>query len=171
MFAVFFVLFCALVIILIAAQFFSNGLEHFGKAIHISSGVTGSIFAATATALPEASIPVLAIFAGGANQATNEEISAGAILGAPLMLLTLSICVMALADLRRRGIHGWITPERNGIARDLNCFLAAFLIAAIALFTPLHPIIWRAGLGLILIALYVFYVWLTVRASRDLVKN
>jgi cation:H+ antiporter len=41
------------------------------------------------TALPETSVPLLALLAGTQNAATNEEIGVGAILGAPLMLATL----------------------------------------------------------------------------------
>ena len=42
-----------LLIILIAAEIFTNALEHLGQKLKISEGVTGSIFAAVGTALPE----------------------------------------------------------------------------------------------------------------------
>ena len=84
-----------LIVILIAAEVFTNALEHLGERLKISEGVTGSLFAAVGTALPETMVPLLAIFAGTSNPRLNEEIGVGAILGAPLMLSTLSICLMA----------------------------------------------------------------------------
>jgi hypothetical protein len=45
-------------------------------------------------------VPLLAIFAGTANAQINEEVGVGAILGAPLMLSTLSTCLMAAAAMR-----------------------------------------------------------------------
>ena len=73
----------ALLVILIAAEVFTNALEHLGERIGISEGVTGSLFAAVGTALPETMVPLLALLAGTSNQTTNEEIGVGAILGAP----------------------------------------------------------------------------------------
>src|SRR4030067_523687 len=125
-----------LFVILIAVEVFTNALEHLGERLKISEGVTGSLFAAVGTALPETMVPLLAIFAGTADSRLNEEIGVGAILGAPLMLSTLSLCLMAIAVLRKRGVHGHLSPERSGLERDLNFFLFAFSLSAIALFIP-----------------------------------
>src|SRR5487761_1940576 len=100
-----------LLVILVAAELFTNALEHLGAKLKISEGVTGSLFAAVGTALPETMVPLLALFAGTSNPGINEEIGVGAILGAPLMLSTLSTCLMAMAILRRRGAAGHIRPE------------------------------------------------------------
>jgi len=79
---VFLQLFVMLIVILIAAEVFTNALEHLGEKLGISEGVTGSLFAAVGTALPETMVPLLAIFAGTTSMATNHEIGVGAILGA-----------------------------------------------------------------------------------------
>ena len=42
-----------LVVILVAAELFTNALEEVGERLKISEGVTGSLFAAVGTALPE----------------------------------------------------------------------------------------------------------------------
>jgi len=86
-----------LLVILIASELFTNALEHLGDKLGISEGVTGSLFAAVGTALPETMVPLLALLSGTANASVNEEIGVGAILGAPLMLSTLSTALMALA--------------------------------------------------------------------------
>lgn len=109
-----------LILILSSAQLFSNALEYFGEKIDISTGVTGSIFAAISTALPETTVPILAIIAGTADRQVNEEISVGAILGAPLMLSTLSTFIMAFSVIRKRGVNGYISPEATGFERDMS---------------------------------------------------
>ena len=78
-----------LVVILAASELFTNALEHLGEKLGISEGVTGSLFAAIGTALPETTVPIIALMGGTASRAVNEEIGVGAILGAPLMLATL----------------------------------------------------------------------------------
>ena len=158
-----------LIIILISAELLTNGLEYFGEKIGISEGVTGSIFAAIVTALPETTVPILAIFAGTSDRTLNEEISVGAILGAPLMLSTLAISFMALFAINQRGIFGKIKPEVVGLKRDLDFFLVAFLIAAVAMFVPLNPIILRLSISLFLVLIYVVYLLKTVQASKQLV--
>jgi cation:H+ antiporter len=108
-----FELFVALLIILVAAEIFTNALEHFGERIGISEGVTGSLFAAVGTAMPESMVPIVAVFAGTANAELNAEIGVGAILGAPLMLSTLSLALMAFSVARRRGAFGPLQPEHT----------------------------------------------------------
>lgn len=168
---VFLELLLMLVVILIAAEVFTNALEHLGEKLGISEGVTGSLFAAVGTALPETSVPLLALLAGTQNAATNEEIGVGAILGAPLMLATLSICLMAVSVWRSRGINGHLRPERSGLARDLSFFIAAFSFAAIAMFVPHSLSAVRYGLGFSMVMIYFVYVMLTLRASKALVED
>ena len=79
-----------LIVILVSAEIFTNALEHLGEKLKISEGVTGSIFAAIGTALPETLVPLLALMSNHENQTVNEEVGVGAILGAPLMLSTLT---------------------------------------------------------------------------------
>jgi len=164
-------LFFFLLVILIAAEIFVNALEHLGEKLGISEGVTGSIFAAVGTAMPETIVPLLAIFAGTQNQQLNEEIGVGAILGAPLMLSTLSLCLMALAVWKRRGAQGHLTPEKPGLKRDLDFFLSAFAIAAVAMFVPHSNPAMRAMLAVVMVLIYFFYVMLTLKASAALVKD
>lgn len=163
-----------LVVILVAAEVFTNALEHLGERLKISEGVTGSLFAAVGTAMPETIVPLLAIFAGTESRELNEEIGVGAILGAPLMLSTLSLSLMAASVWRARGLSGRIAPERSGLVRDLNFFLVSFGIATAALFVP-HGRPYSATLHVVmavaLVLLYFIYVLLTLRVSADLVKE
>ena len=160
-----------LFIILAASELFTNALEHLGEQLKISEGVTGSVFAAIGTALPETMVPLLALFAGTKNISINEEIGVGAILGAPLMLSTLSTCLMAFAILHRRGVNGHVRPERSGFIRDLNFFLFAFILAAVAMYIPQEARILRGALSIALVLTYFVYILLTLRASEKLVED
>ncbi|MDO9219981.1 MAG: sodium:calcium antiporter, partial [Thiobacillus sp.] len=148
-----------------------NALEHLGEKLNISEGVTGSLFAAVGTAMPETLVPLLAIFAGTGNAQMSEEIGVGAILGAPLMLSTLSVSLMGLAVLSKRGIQGHLTPERSGLKRDLDFFLMAFVLAFVAMFIP-HGEGWvRAAIAFVMVLIYFIYVMVTLRASSKLVAE
>lgn len=163
-----------LIVILIAAEVFTNALEHLGEKLGISEGVTGSLFAAVGTALPETLVPLLAIFSytsttAGSN--AGHEIGVGAILGAPLMLATLSLALMAISVWKRRGTQGHIRPERTGLIRDLNFFIIAFIFAAVAMYVPHDLPTIRYGIGAIMVMTYFIYVMMTLRASKALVEE
>ncbi|MES2502265.1 MAG: sodium:calcium antiporter [Pseudomonadota bacterium] len=171
---VFLQLFLMLIVILIAAEVFTNALEHLGEKLGISEGVTGSLFAAVGTALPETLVPLLAIFSytsttAGSN--AGHEIGVGAILGAPLMLATLSLALMAISVWKRRGTQGHIRPERTGLIRDLNFFIIAFIFAAVAMYVPHDLPAIRYGIGAIMVMTYFIYVMMTLRASKALVEE
>lgn len=163
-----------LVIILIAAEVFTNALEHLGEKLGISEGVTGSIFAAVGTALPETLVPLLAIFtytSATAGSGAGHDIGVGAILGAPLMLATLSLALMAISVWKRRGTQGHLRPERTGLLRDLNFFIVAFGVAAIAMYVPHDQAVVRYGIGAFMVLIYFVYVMMTIRASKALVED
>lgn len=164
-------LFLMLLLILAAAEVFTNALEHLGDRLKISEGVVGSIFAAVGTALPETLVPLLAIFGGTSNVEINEEIGVGAILGAPLMLSTLTFFLLTLVTLKKRGVSGHFTPERSGLRRDLDFFLLAFAFAAVALFIPHTLSAARVAIGFALVVVYFVYIMLTLRASEALVLD
>jgi cation:H+ antiporter len=160
-----------LFLILVAAEVFVNALEHLGEKLRISEGVTGSIFAAVGTAMPETLVPLLAIFSGTENSKVNQEIGVGAILGAPLMLSTLSVFLMSAAVLKTRGPKGHLTPEKAGLKRDLDFFLWAFSLSFVALFIP-HGEGWvRAAIAFVMVMIYFVYVLLTLKASSRLVAD
>jgi cation:H+ antiporter len=164
-------LFLFLIVILIAAEVFTNALEHLGEKLGISEGVTGSLFAAVGTALPETSVPLLALLAGTSNAHVNEEIGVGAILGAPLMLATLSISLLAFAVLKKRKATGHFHPEKTGLKRDLNFFIVAFGFATLALFVPHDVKAVRYAIGFVMVMIYFVYIMLTLGASKHLVAD
>jgi cation:H+ antiporter len=165
------ILLIALIVILIGAETFTNALEHLGERLKISEGVTGSVFAAVGTALPETMVPIVAILSTAGSQAVREEVSVGAILGAPLMLSTLSLCLMGIFAAAKRGWADHLHPERTGLKRDLNWFLLAFVLSTAAIFVPHDLPTVRGIIGLALVFIYFIYLMLTIRASAKLVAS
>lgn len=161
-----------LIVIIAAAEIFTNAIETLGSKLKFSEGVTGSIFAAVGTALPETMVPLVAIFAGNSAK-VSEEVGVGAILGAPFMLSTLAMCLMGAAAWRwsgrRKKTH--LAPEKTGFRRDLEFFLFAFTLAFLVAFTPHHWRAFRIFVAILLVLTYFYYVLETIRASSALVKE
>jgi len=165
------ILLIALILILVGAEAFTNALEHLGQRLGISEGVTGSIFAAVGTALPEAMVPIVAVLASSGSLEIRHDVGVGAILGAPLMLSTLTLFLMGMFAAHRRGWNNPFHPEPTGLRRDLNWFLFAFTLATIAIFVPVDWRMTRGTLALGLVLSYMVYLVLTIRASRGLVEE
>jgi len=163
------VLLLALLIILAGSELFTNALEHVGQRLSLSEGLVGSVFAAVATALPETLVPIVAVFFSGADSTVRGHIGIGAILGAPLMLASIAMALMALFAGMKRGWRTHLRPEISGFLRDLLYFLVAFIIALLALFIPTHQPRTRILASVALVFLYTIYVTNTVRASKMLV--
>jgi cation:H+ antiporter len=73
--------------------------------------------------------------------------------------------------LKRRGTQGHFRPEKTGLVRDLNFFIAAFAFATIALFIPHEASSVRYLLGSCMVMIYFVYIMLTLRASKSLVEE
>lgn len=165
------ILIISLVVIFVGAEVFTNALEHLGQRLKISEGVTGSIFAAIATALPETMVPIVAMLGASAALEVREDVAVGAILGAPLMLSTIALFLMGLFAARNRGWSDALRPERTGLTRDLSWFLMVFGLATVALFIPSTAALLRASIVLALVVMYFLYLMLTIRASARLVQD
>ena len=160
-----------LIVILVSAEIFTNALEHLGEKLKISEGVTGSIFAAIGTALPETLVPLLALLSSHGDAETNHQVGVGAILGAPLMLSTLTMFVMATSVIGHRGIEGHLKPEKTGLIRDLDFFIISFVFAGIALFIPHTSELIRGLIAFVMVFSYFIYILMTIRASKKLVNE
>ncbi len=161
----------ALVVILVGAEVFTNALEHLGERLGISEGVTGSIFAAIGTALPETMVPIFAILSSTGALEVRHEVGIGAILGAPLMLSTLAFILMAGFAAKKRGWQGEFHPEMTGLRRDLTWFNYAFALGVIAALVPSEWTLVRGSISWILVMSYGLYLLVTIRASASLVDE
>ncbi len=161
-----------LVVIVAASELFTNAIEVLGAKLNFSEGVTGSIFAAVGTALPETMVPIVAILTGN-SRGISEEVGVGAILGAPFMLSTLAMALMGLAAWRykKRRRRVGIKPEPGGFRRDIEFFLFSFTLAFLVAFTPQDYRAVRVFVAFVLVLTYFYYIMETVKASSALVKD
>lgn len=156
-----------LILILLAAEFFTNGIEWLGKKMNLSEGAVGSVLAAVGTALPESLIPVIAILSGSGESA--EEIGIGAILGAPFMLATLAMALTGVTAMifKVNGQHrSHMLINTNIMKRDLGFFLVVYTIAILCAFLPNHSL--KIAIAILLVLIYVFYVYKTLKAGQRL---
>src|SRR5688500_15549898 len=150
------VLIVALLIILLGAELFTNGIEWFGRKLELAEGAVGSVLAAVGTALPETMIPIIAILTGGGSSSSH-GIGVGAILGAPFMLSTLAMFVTGVAVLivgRRRPMGDVMPVDTKVLAHDMRYFAIAYGLAIAAAFLPLEPAWPKWVVAAILIGIY-----------------
>jgi cation:H+ antiporter len=162
----------SLAAILGAAALFTNAIEILGERLNLGEGAVGSVLAAVGTALPETTIPVVALvgaaLAGGSTGSASSEIGVGAILGAPFLLATLAMFVVGVATLgfRNRRENGTdIKIDKGTTRRDMGFFLVCFALAAGAGLISL-PFFLKVALGVLLLTAYAFYVWRTIKAGE-----
>jgi len=149
-------------VLLAGAYFFTNAVEWAGHRLRLAEGAVGSLLAAVGTALPESIIPVIALITGG----RADDVAVGAIIGAPFMLATIAMALVAVSafafrDRRPRGAA--IQAHTPTLVRDLGFFLVLFTIAlALGLGAP-QPL--RIAAAVAFVALYAVYVHLTLRGG------
>lgn len=155
-----------IVLVLIAAELFTNGVETLGHRLSVSKNFTGSVLAAVGTALPETLIPVVAIlfFTGD----SGHDIGVGAILGAPFMLATIAFPLIGLTVIighlmKKRGIT--LHTETTGLRRDLTFFLFAYSVALFIV--PFEDYWLRVITAVFLLVLYVIYVLQTLKGESE----
>lgn len=158
----------SLLLILLAAELFTNSIEWAGHKLRLSEGVVGSVLAAVGTALPETMIPIVAVFFGG-SAGHNEDIGIGAILGAPFMLSTLAMFVTgsAVYFYRKRRSSGLILNVNHEVlGRDMRFFFIAYTAAIATAFIGIREI--QIGTALGLLGLYGFYLYKQATKGGDM---
>jgi cation:H+ antiporter len=164
MYAVLFV--ASVVITLGGCALFTNGIEWLGKRLHVSEGAVGSIFAAVGTTLPETSIPIIAIFFGKGPE--RAEVGLGAILGAPFMLSTLVVPILAgllLLYARMGKRSASFKLNYTEVRTDLGFFLVGYGIAVACAFIPSRAV--HYGAGVVLILMYLYYMKIKFGAEHE----
>ena len=157
----------ALIVILIGAELFTNGIEWFGRHLELAEGAVGSVLAAVGTALPETMIPIIAILFTGGEAAT--DIGVGAVLGAPFMLATLAMFVTGIAVLYRArgGGSDVMLVDKAVLTHDLKFFAVCYSLAIGVAFVPSDLFIIRVGVAIALIGIYGWYVKEHFEADPD----
>jgi cation:H+ antiporter len=148
----------SLLLVVVAAELFTNAIEWTGFQLHLGSGATGSLLAALGTSLPETVVPIVALatHSPGAN-----SVATGAVLGSPFLLLTLGAGATGIAVVLRGGKRR-LTIDPAQVRRDLGVFLVAFSVAVASSVLPSGA---RIGVGVALLVTYAGYVVATLRGS------
>jgi cation:H+ antiporter len=156
----------ALIIILAAAELFTNGVEWLGQRLNLSQGVVGSVLAAVGTALPETLIPFVAVlFFGGAQ---GHDVGIGAIAGAPFMLstLTIALCGVSMWYFARKGRRPKeLKISRGVLSRDLRFFMLAYALGITATWIDIPVARWIIAAMLVL--LYPVYLFKTFQHEGE----
>ncbi len=167
----------SLIAILISCIIFSNSIEWLGARLNLSHGITGSLLAAVGTALPETIVPLVAIFWGisqenlvkvlkGEADTLNSvnQISMGAIIGAPFMLSTIAFFLIGFSSYlyfksgRRKS--NIINVDKTILERDLSFFLVSFSLGFLAIFLN-HT--FHVALAIVMMILYMVYLYRTIK--------
>ena len=159
------VLLAAFALILVGAEYFTNGVEWLGRILGMSQGATGSVLAAAGTAMPETLVPLVAILFTASPDAG--DIGVGAILGAPFMLGTLVMLLIGITAFAYRGRRGRATlqVDRAHAMRDLGFFLVMYTAAVlIAVVPPLRAL--KGILGFGFLPAYGLYLFLVLRSPQ-----
>jgi len=160
-------LFLASVIITLGGcHLFTNGIEWLGKRLNVSEGAVGSVFAAVGTTLPETSIPIIAIFFGAGRE--QIEVGLGAILGAPFMLSTLVLPILALLLLLYAKIGKRTATFKlnyGDVRVDILFFLISYALALTCAVIPSH--LFHVVVAAVLIGLYAYYMRLKFSAEDE----
>ena len=162
------------VAIVVAAALFTNAVEILGDRLDLDQGSIGSLLAAVGTALPETMIPVVAvisiIFTGNA---AAGEVGVGAILGAPFLLATLAMFVVAVSIQgfrRRRESDDDVAIDKGTAKRDLLFFLVFYALGVGAGLVPV-PFFLKVVLAVVLVVAYGLYVWQTIRSGGESIED
>ena len=150
--------------IVAGAALFTNAVEWLGERLDLGQGAVGSLLAAVGTALPESTIPIVAVLAG----AEGEEVAIGAIIGAPFMLATVAMLLVAGCALlfrERRSSGTAIEVEQGHVRRDFAFFLPSFTVGILLGQLDAKPL--HLGGAAVLLVVYVVYVRRTIQGSGD----
>ncbi|HEX2181730.1 MAG TPA: hypothetical protein VHH10_05555 [Rubrobacteraceae bacterium] len=162
------------VVIVVAAAIFTNAVELLGHRLDLDQGSVGSVLAAVGTALPETMIPVVAVVSIIlTGNAAAGEIGVGAILGAPFLLATLAMFVVAVSIQgfrRRRETDDDVAIDKGTAKRDMIFFLVCFALGAGAGLVPL-PFFVKVVLAILLVVAYAVYVWRTIKSGGEGIED
>jgi cation:H+ antiporter len=145
------------------AALFTNAVEWLGRRLDLGHGAVGSILAAVGTALPESTIPIIAVLAG----AEGEDVAIGAIIGAPFMLATVAMLLIAGSALlfrERRDEGRAVRADTTTVRRDIGFFLPAFALALALGHVDSKPV--HIAGAAVLVIVYAVYVRMTLHGGQ-----
>lgn len=154
----FLVLLLSLIAILAFCELFTNAVEWLGKSLNFGHSVVGSVFSAVSTALPETIVPIIALITLP-TFTSREEIGIGAILGAPLMLSTLTFSLLSIPAIFRKKNSNLIF-KRDSLLLDIKFFILNF---SVAIFISLFAEQLRGFFAIFFLISYLVYLYIVFK--------
>jgi cation:H+ antiporter len=159
----------AFVLVVIAADSFTNAVEWIDARTKLTRGATGAIVAAIGSSLPETVVTVIALVVLG--DPRSQAIGIGAVIGAPFMLATVIFSLIGVIALLR-GTQGGRPPLAILPAPTIfggSLFFATFALALAASFVRAR-IVHEAAVVLVLAA-YALYLWYHLREQDQISED
>jgi cation:H+ antiporter len=155
--------------ILAGSELFTNGIEWLGKKLSFSEAAVGSLLAAIGTALPETFVPLVALVGDGGSAEARRGVGVGAIVGAPLMISTITLLVAAGASLvyrqRRRRVE--LKVPAADVRRDLGFFFVTFAaVTGLGLVQSSRVV--RVAMAVGVLGIYVLFTVQLLKTERRL---
>jgi len=154
----FFILVISLLAILAFCELFTNAVEWLGKSLNFGHSVVGSVFSAVSTALPETMVPIIALITLP-TFTSREEIGIGAILGAPLMLSTLTFSLLAIPAIFRKKDRN-LNFKKDSLLLDIKFFVLNF---SVALLISLFASKLRGFFAIFFLISYMVYLYIVFK--------
>jgi cation:H+ antiporter len=158
--------------ILVGSELFTNGIEWLGKKLSFSEAAVGSLLAAIGTALPETFVPLVALVGGGGSIEARKAVGVGAIVGAPLMISTVTLLVASCASLvyrQRRGRVELRVPAAD-VRRDLGFFFVTFAaVTGLGMVHSSRPA--RVAMAVAVIGIYALFTVQLLKTERRLEES
>ena len=153
----------ALVLVVVAADAFTNAVEWIDAKSKLTRGAAGAIVAAIGSSLPETIVAVIALVVLG--DPRSQAIGIGAVIGAPFMLATVIFSLIGVIGLVRRprtALPALAIPVAPTIFGG-TLFLATFALALGASFLRAHVI--HVAAAVIVLIAYGAYLLYHLRAQ------
>lgn len=153
----------ALVLVVVAADSFTNAVEWIDVKSKLTRGASGAIVAAIGSSLPETIVAVIALVMLG--DPRSQAIGIGAVIGAPFMLATVVfslIGVIALVRRRRQAEPALAIPVAPTIFGG-TLFFATFALALGASFVRGHAM--HVAASVVVLSAYALYLYYHLRAQ------
>ena len=157
-------LLCALVLLVIASDAFTNAVEWVGSLYGLTRSAMGSVVAAIGSSLPETMVAIVAILI--LRDPASQAVGIGAVLGAPFMLATIVFALIGGTVIVRRTLDAnaqRLQVNLHTSVFGLVLFGLTFALVVGASFDPIPAV--RAVTAVVVLVAYGAYLVYHIRRS------
>ena len=153
----------ALVLVVVAADAFTNAVEWIDARTRLTRGAVGAVFAAIGSSLPETIVAVIALVV--LRDPRSQAIGIGTVIGAPFMLGTVIFSLIGTVALLRRGGGGRLAIPTAPTIFGASLFFVTFALALAASFARERAL--HVACVLLVLGSYAAYLVYHLRAGDE----